>query len=232
MQAQKYSIKQLSRDERPREKLRTLGISALSNVELLGILLQSGTRQLTATDLGRSLMTRVDNDLNQLGRLTIKELMTITGIGEVRAMVILAAFELGRRRNTVPQQMRKTVRNSAEMAAFLRTLLQDYRHEVFAVAFLNRANRVRHFEVMSQGGISSTTVDTRIIVRKALEQDALNLVLCHNHPSGNLIPSKSDIGLTQKIQQAASLFDIRVIDHIIISQDGFYSFADAGYMDL
>lgn len=228
MQAQKYSIKQWAKDERPREKLRMLGASTLSNAELLAILLHSGTRTESALDLARNIMSGAGNDIVLLSKMPVKELQKIKGIGQARAMTIIAAFELGRRRQLSTSPARQIMRNSSEMAGFLKPLLEDYRHEVFGVVFLNRANKVNHFEIISQGGISATVVDTRIIIRKALEYDAVNLVLCHNHPSGNLRPSGADHSLTQKIKEAATFFEIKVLDHLIISQEGYYSFADQG----
>jgi len=228
MQAQKYSIKMLSKDERPREKLRMMGVQGLTNAELLAILLHSGTKSDTAIDLARHVLGISSNSLARLGRLTLRDLQQVRGIGEVRAMSILAAFELGRRRQADHSVPRTIIHNSKEMAEFLQTMLEDYRHEVFGVAFLNRANKVAHFEIISQGGIAATIVDTKIIIRKALEQDATSLVLFHNHPSGSLRPSTADESLTLKIQEAAGFFEIKVIDHLIISREGYYSFADNG----
>lgn len=226
MQAQKYSIKQWSPDARPREKLRSLGEAALSNAELIAILLQSGHGNQTVLDLAHKVLAAAGNQLTQLGKLNINDLKKIPGIGEVRAMVLLAAFELGRRRQVSDMGAPTIIRNSQSVANYLQTLLKDYRHEIFGVLFLNRANRINHFEIISQGGISSTVVDTKIIIRKALEHDATNLILFHNHPSGSLQPSDSDETLTQKLFQAAALFEIRVLDHLIVSQDGYFSFAD------
>lgn len=228
MQAQKYSIKMWAKDERPREKLRMMGVQALSSAELLAILLHSGTKSETAIDLARNVLAAAANNLTQLGRLTLRDLQQVRGIGEARSMSILAAFELGRRRQADKLPPREIIRSSEEMAAFLQTMLQDYRHEIFGVVFMNRANKVNHFEIISQGGISATIVDTKIIMRKALEQDAANLVLCHNHPSGSLRPSAADDTMTQKIKEAAAFFDIKILDHLIISQEGYYSFADNG----
>lgn len=228
MQAQKYSIKMWAKDERPREKLRMMGPQALSNTELLAILLHSGTKSETAIDLARNVLAAAANNLTQLGRHTLRDLQQVRGIGEARSMAILAAFELGRRRHADKPAPRSIIHSSEEMASFLQTMLEDYRHEIFGIVFLNRANKINHFEIVSQGGISATIVDTKIIVRKALEQDATNLVLCHNHPSGSLRPSAADETMTQKIQEAAAFFDIKVLDHLIISQEGYYSFADNG----
>lgn len=228
MQEQKYSIKMWSKDERPREKLRMIGAQSLSNSELLAILLQSGTRAQSAIDLARNVMLAGSNNMAQLGKLSIKDLQRIPGIGEARAMAIISAFELGRRRQVATPLVREVMHNSSDMANYLQAILQDYRHEVFGIVFLNRANKINHFEIISQGGISSTVVDTKIIIRKALEHDAVNLVLCHNHPSGNLRPSHADEQLTQKIKDAAAFFEIKVLDHLIISGEGYFSFADQG----
>lgn len=228
MQEHKYPIKQWSKDDRPREKLLASGAENLSNSELLAILIQNGTRQKSAVDLARDLLQLSKNSLGELGRLSLKDLMKIKGIGEAKAIIITAALELGRRRLDFIAFDKPVIRSSNELAAYLRARLQDYRHEVFAVIFLNRANKINHFEIISEGGITATVADPRIILRRALEQDAVSIVLSHNHPSGSLKPSRADEELTNKIRQAATLFDIAVMDHIIVSEEGYYSFADNG----
>ncbi|MFN8291130.1 MAG: DNA repair protein RadC [Chitinophagaceae bacterium] len=230
MQEHKYSIKHWSKDDRPREKLLSSGAVNLSNSELLAILLQNGTREKSAVDLAREVLKSGKDSLNDLGRLSVRELMKIKGIGEAKAVIITAALELGRRRaETIPLD-KAAIRSTSEMASFLKTKLQDHRNEVFAVIFLNRANRVKRFEIVSEGGITATIADPRIILRRALEEDAVSIVLCHNHPSGSLKPSRADEDLTGKIKEAAKLFDIAVIDHIIVSETGYFSFADEGLL--
>jgi len=230
MQAQNYSIKDWAENDRPREKLLSKNPNNLSDSELLAILIGQGTREKNAVDLAKELLNSVKNNLNELGRLEIHDLLKLYGIGKVKAVIILAALELGRRRHNTGALEKPVVRDSRQVAGYLRVMLQDLCREVFAVIFLNQANRVNHFEVVSQGGITGTVADPRLILRKALESHAVNIILCHNHPSGNLKPSKSDEELTYKIREAARFFDIKVIDHIIVSHDGYFSFADEGLM--
>ncbi len=230
MQENKYSIKQWAKDDRPREKLLLKGVENLSNSELLAILLHNGTREKSAVDLGKDILKLGKDNLNELGKLTVKELMRVKGIGEAKAITISAALELGRRRQASEMLQKSVVLTSNDIACYLRSILMDYRHEVFAVLFLNRANKINHFEIISEGGITGTIADPRLILKKALEEDAVNIVLCHNHPSGSLRPSRADEALTMKIKEAARYFDIKVIDHIIVSSDGYYSFADEGLL--
>lgn len=230
MQEHKYSIKQWSKDERPREKLLLAGADRLSNPELLAILIHNGTRQKTAVDLAREVLKLGKDNLGELGKLSVRELMKINGIGEAKAICIAAALELGRRRLAASPLEKPLVRTSDDIARYLQVKLQDQRREVFAVLFLNRANKVNHFEIVSEGGITGTVADPRIILRRALEEDAVNIILCHNHPSGSLRPSLADEQLTVKIRDAARLLDICVLDHIIVSDSGYYSFADEGLL--
>ena len=230
MQEHKYSIKQWSKDDRPREKLLSSGAENLSNSELLAILIHNGTPQKTAVDLAKDVLKLGKDNLVEMGKLSVKELMKIKGIGEAKAITISAALELGRRRQAASPLDKQLVGNSGDIARYLQTKLKDHRHEVFAVIFLNRANKINHFEIVSEGGITGTVADPRIILRKALEEDAVNLILCHNHPSGSLKPSRADEELTKKIKEAARLLDITVLDHIIVSENGYYSFADEGLL--
>ena len=230
MQEHMYSIKQWSKDEKPREKLLAQGADSLSDSELLAILIRNGTRHKTALDLGREMLGLSKNNLGALGRLSVRELMKIKGIGEAKAIAIAAALELGRRRQSVLPLDKILVQSSADVAGFLQAKLQDEQREVFAVLFLNRANKVNHFEIISEGGITGTVADPRVILKKALEESAVNLILCHNHPSGSLKPSRADEQLTTKIRDAAKLLDIQVLDHIIVSDRGYFSFADEGLM--
>jgi DNA repair protein RadC len=228
MQEHKYSIKQWSKDDRPREKLLFSGAENLSNSELLGILIHNGTREKTAVDLAKEVLKLGKDNLVELGKLSVKELMKVKGIGEAKAITLIAALELGRRRQASASLEKMLVSSSTDIAQYLQVKLKDYRHEVFAVLFLNRSNKVNHFEIVSEGGITGTVADPRVILRKALEEDAVNIILCHNHPSGSLKPSRADEELTHKIKEAAHYLDIRVIDHIIVSENGYYSFADEG----
>jgi DNA repair protein RadC len=228
MQEHKYSIKQWAKDDRPREKLRINGAEHLSNSELLAILIHNGSKEKTAVDLAKEVLKLGKDNLIELGKLSLTELMKIKGIGEAKAITIVAALELGRRRQIASPLGKSLIKNSNDIADYLKTKLKDYRHEVFAVLFLNRANKINHFEIVSEGGITGTVADPRIILRKALEQDAVNIILCHNHPSGSLKPSRADEQLTSKIKEAAKFLDITVLDHVIVSEDGYYSFADEG----
>jgi DNA repair protein RadC len=230
MQEHKYSIKQWAKDDRPREKLLSAGAENLSNSELLAILVHNGTKEKTAVDLAKEVLKLGKNNLGELGKLSVKELMKIKGIGEAKAVTIAAALELGRRRQAAASLEKAVISNSSDIAHYLQSKLRDHRREVFAVLFLNRANKINHFEIVSEGGITGTVADPRVILRKALEQDAVNIILCHNHPSGSLKPSKADEELTAKIKEAASYLDIKVLDHIIVSEEGYYSFADEGFL--
>jgi DNA repair protein RadC len=223
------SIKQWAEDDRPREKLMLKGTNALSNAELLAILINNGTRDRSAVDVCKELLQAVDNDLQRLGKLSVKEILKlkVKGIGDAKAISIAAALELGIRRDS-SEKRKSTVTHSKDVADFLQAQLKYKKHEVFAVLFLNRANKINHYEVVSEGGITGTVADPRIILRKALEHDAVNVILCHNHPSGSIKPSRADEELTKKIKEAALYFDIKVLDHIIVSEEGYFSFADEG----
>lgn len=230
MQEHKYSIKQWAKDDRPREKLLLNGAENLSHSELLAILIHNGSKEKTAVDIAKEVLKLGNDNLSELGKLSVKELMKIKGIGEAKAITIVAALELGRRRQAASSLSKTVVGSISEIAQYLKVKLKDYRHEVFAVLFLNRANKINHFEIVSTGGITGTVADPRVILRKALEQDAVNIILCHNHPSGSLKPSKADEQLTTKIKEAARFLDIAVLDHIIVSEEGYYSFADEGLL--
>lgn len=221
------NIKNLPPDERPREKMRMKGLDAMGDAELLAILIQNGNREKSALELAHALMQRSRNRLSDLSRLSFRELMKTKGIGMAKAITILSALELGKRR-MAEQYLTETVSSSAAVAKYLQAKLMDLPHEVFAVLFLNRANRIRHFEIISSGGMTGTVADPRIIIKKALEEEAVSIILCHNHPSGNLKPSRADEELTRKINNATKFFDILLLDHIIVSTDGYFSFADEG----
>lgn len=230
MQEHNYSIKEWAKDDQPREKLLSVGAENLSNTELLAILIHHGSKEKSAVDLAREVLKLGKDSLAELGRRSVKELMKVKGIGKAKAITITAAIELGRRRQVAVSPGKPPMSTSADIANFLRNKLKDNRREVFAVLFLNSANKINHYEIISEGGITATIADTRIILRKALEEDAVNIILCHNHPSGSLKPSRSDQQLTNKIKEAAAYFDITVLDHIIVSEDGYFSFADEGLL--
>jgi len=223
-------IKSWAIDDRPREKLMMKGPAALSDVELLAILIQHGHKEKTAIDLAKEVLEQSGRDWNQLGRRTIAEFMQIKGIGEAKAISIAAALEIGRRRQTARLQQRPVIRCGQDAADILQPLLADERVEVFCVMLLNQGHRVLSHEIISRGGISGTVVDVRQIIKRALEMESSALILCHNHPSGQLQPSEADRAITRKIVSAAQLFDIRVLDHLIVSVEGYFSMAEHGLL--
>lgn len=224
------SIKNWAADDRPREKMLRNGAAILSNSELLGILLINGNKEKTAVGLAQDILKLSGNNLNELGKLTISDLQKVKGVGQAKAVTILAALELGRRRQASGVLEKTSIKSSHELAGYLQSTLKDHPYEVFAVVFLNRANKIQHFEIISRGGITGTVADPRVILKKAIETGATSIVLSHNHPSGSLVPSTADEEITRKIKMAAGYFDIRVLDHIIVSEEGYYSFADEGLM--
>jgi len=228
---QNTSIKNWAEDDRPREKLLLKGYAALSNAELLAILLNSGTKEKSAVDVAKELLAAVNNDLQKLGKLSVKEILKlkVKGIGEARAVTIAAALEFGIRRESADRK-KTMILNAKDIAEYLRAQLQYKQHEVFMVLYLNSANKLNHTEIVSEGGITGTVADPRIILKRAIEHDATRLILCHNHPSGNTTPSRADRELTQKIKEGARLLDMVVVDHIIVSEDGHFSFADEGIL--
>ena len=225
------TIKQWAEDDRPREKMLLKGTAALSNTELIAILINNGTKDKTAVDVSKDLLQAINNDLQKLAKMSIKEILKlkVKGIGNAKAITIAAALELGIRRESAGHK-KNIVTQSKDVAAFLKAQLQHKKHEVFAVFFLNRSNKINHFEIISEGGMTGTVADPRIILKKSLEHDAVSIILCHNHPSGNLTPSRADEEITKKIKDAAQAIDINVLDHIIVSDEGFYSFADEGIL--
>lgn len=215
-------------EDRPREKFYQKGTSSLSDAELLAILIGSGTRERSAVDLGRELLVMVNNNLNSLGKLSIHELTKIHGIGNARAVTIAAALELGRRRKLAEIPEMPQIKCSRDVFDLMHPALSDLRHEEFWILFLNRSNKVINRTKLSQGGISGTVTDIRMIMKQGIENLASGLIVCHNHPSGNLNPSESDTKITQKIRDAGSLMDIQLLDHLIITDKDYYSFADNG----
>ncbi|MEX1203185.1 MAG: DNA repair protein RadC [Ferruginibacter sp.] len=219
-------IKSWAVDDRPREKMLLKGASALSDSELLAILINNGNQESSALDLAKQILALGKNNLNELGKLNIKDFCQVRGIGPAKAIAITAALEIGRRRESGHFLQKSVIRSSQDVAGYLKTKLKDYIHEVFAVVFLNRANKIIDFQIISSGGISGTVADPRIILKQAVQLGASVIILSHNHPSGNLRPSKADEDITQKIVKAASYLDIKVADHIIVSEEGYFSFAD------
>ena len=226
----KTSIKNWAEDDRPREKMARHGAEVLSNAELLAIIINNGNKEKSAVELAKDILKLGYDNLDELGKLSIKDFQKIKGIGIAKAITITAALELGRRRSGGNVLQRTKISSSKEIANYLRSILKDNSNEVFAVLFLNQANKIKNFKIISKGGITGTVADPRSILKQALEEGATSLVLSHNHPSGNLSPSRADQELTQKIKQAASYFDIKILDHIIVSDEGHYSFADEGLL--
>jgi DNA repair protein RadC len=223
------SIKAWAEADRPREKLARNGRQALSDAELLAILIGSGTRNESALEIARRILSKADNNLHTLGRMPLKELRSFRGIGDARAITIQAALELGLRRSrdeSRPPQDR--IRGAADVAAQFRPLLCDLMHEEFWVLMLNRANTIIGKEQISKGGLTGTIADPRLIFRSAIDRRAAAIIVCHNHPSGNLSPSEQDIRLTKNLVEAGRVLEIPVLDHVILTQHGFYSFADEG----
>ena len=230
LQSAPRPIREWAPDDRPREKMLQKGAAALTDSELLAILINNGGKDVSAIDISRQVLDLAGNNLAELGKLSLNQLQKVKGIGKAKAILITAALEMGRRRINIRAPQKITVRASSDIARYLSQLMRDLDHEVFAIVFLNRANRIKHFEIISRGGITGTVADPRIILRRALEEGATSIVLTHNHPSGNLTPSRADEEITRKIVEAAKLLDISVLDHIIVSEEGYYSFADEGML--
>jgi len=221
-------IKTWSVEDRPREKLVLKGLRSLSDAELIAILLGSGTREESAVELARRLLKHYNDNLNELSKATAEDLKRFKGIGEARAVTVIAALELGRRRNAAEVIQRKKITSSADVSGIFCPLLGDLPYEEFWVILLNRANKIIDTVKISQGGLAGTVTDIRIILRLALERLASSIILVHNHPSGNLKPSESDIHLTKRLKEGGALMDIAVLDHVIVSDHSALSFADEG----
>jgi DNA repair protein RadC len=226
----KISIKSWAEEDRPREKLSAQGRRALSDAELIAILIGSGSRSESAVELSKRILHHYGNDLNNLGKASISELSRFKGIGEAKAISIIAALEVGRRRNDTETIVTDTVGCSKDAYNLMRRHLMDLNHEEFWVLLLNRSNKIISKELISKGGLSGTIADPKIIFNVALQRNAAYIFLLHNHPSGNLKPSQLDIDLTKKIANAGKLLDLPVLDHLIITNDGYYSFADEGLL--
>lgn len=217
-------------EDRPREKLINKGMASLSDAELLAILISSGTKDKSAVDLGRELLNLVNNNLNSLGKLSVSDLTKLHGIGPARAVTIAAALELGRRRKLAEIPESFQIKCSKDVFELFQPLLSDLAHEEFWILFLNRSNKVINRMKLSQGGISGTVTDVRIVMKKAIEYLASGIIVCHNHPSGNLSPSEADNRITMKIKEAGNIMDIQLLDHLIITDKDYYSFADNGLL--
>lgn len=224
------TIKHWNNDDKPREKLMSKGAEALSDAELIAILFSSGYASFSAVDLARSILKTVQNNLNLLAKLQIKQLQQFKGIGPAKAITLIAALELGKRRQYTDVLERKILNSSKEAATFLIPLLQDFEQEKMYVLYLNNANSIVGQEFISSGGLTSTIVDVNFIMRNALQHLACKLIIAHNHPSGSLKPSVSDKNATQRVKEAGKLLDIQLVDHLIISDQGYFSFADTGLL--
>lgn len=221
-------IKHWAEDDRPREKLILKGKNALSDAELLAILLGSGSRNESAVELAKKILKDVDDNLNGLSKLGIGDLIKFTGIGKAKAIVVIASLELGRRRNESEVMAREKITNSRDAFEILRSTMGDLPYEEFWIILLNKANKVIRKSSISEGGISGTVVDPKKIFKIALDCHASSIILGHNHPSGNIQPSEADHKITRKIREAGQMLDVAVLDHLIIGDDRYYSFADEG----
>ncbi len=225
-----FPIRNWSEDDRPREKLKLKGKSALSDAELLAILIGSGSRNETAVGLSQRILLSAQNNLNLLGKLSVQQLMSFKGIGEAKAITISAAMELSRRRRAEDSVELSKVTSSRTIFEIMHPILGELAHEEFWVIYLNNSNKVVHKCQLSKGGMTGTVVDVRIAFKIALEHNATGLILCHNHPSGTLTASDADKQITRKIKLASENLDIKLLDHVIITEKSYFSFADDGIL--
>jgi len=221
-----FSIKNWNEDDRPREKLLLKGRLALSDAELIAILIGSGSRNESAVSLSQRILADVNNNLNELGKSTINDLIKFKGIGEAKAITIIAAMELGRRRRVSEVMERKQISSSKTVFDFFQPIIGELPHEEFWILYLNNSNKIIKSERLSKGGITGTLVDVRLVYKEALQTGATAIILAHNHPSGTLKPSQPDIQLTKKLKAAGENLDIKVLDHLIITEKAYFSFAD------
>lgn len=225
-----FSIKHWSEDDRPREKLLNKGKDALSDAELVAILIGSGSRNESAVDLCKRILASTNNNLNALGKLSIKQLMEFKGIGEAKAITIIAALELGRRRRGEEALQQKKIESSQSVFELMQPIIGELPHEEFWIIYLNNSNKVIHKNQLSKGGITGTLVDVRLVMKTAIEVGAIGLILTHNHPSGTLKPSEADKQITKKLKIASESLDIKVLDHLIVTEKAYFSFADEGLL--
>jgi DNA repair protein RadC len=223
-----HSIARWALEDRPREKLMNHGLGSLSNTELIAILIRSGSRDETAVELARRILHAAGNNLQALGKFSVPELLKFRGLGPAKALSIMAAVELGRRRSKETAPEREKISGSGDVYQYFKASLADLQHEEFWILLLNRANRILDRIRISQGGIAGTVIDARIILKHAIDRLATSIILCHNHPSGNLKPSEADLNITRKIRESCKTMDIQVLDHIIIGDQAYYSFSDEG----
>lgn len=228
MEQNNFPITNWSEDDKPREKLMLKGKSVLSDAELIAILIGSGSRNESAVDLSKRILKSVDNNLNALGKLSLAQLMLFKGIGEAKAISIISAMELGRRRRTEEAVELTKVTSSKVVFEIMQPIIGELPHEEFWIVYLNNSNKILSKSQLSKGGITGTLVDVRIVFKSALEMGATSLILCHNHPSGTLIPSDADKHITKKLKLAGDSLEIKVLDHLIITETNYFSFADEG----
>ena len=222
------NIKSWALEDRPREKLLGKGRHILTEAELIAILIGSGSREETAVELSKRILVNVNNNLNELSKLSVQDLMKYKGIGEAKAISIVAAMELGRRRKEREVVKREKISGSRDVYEMMRPVFIDLPHEEFWLIMLNRANFVIKKELISRGGVAGTVVDTKIIFKTAVENYASSIIICHNHPSGNLKPSDADIKITRTIKEAGKIMEITLLDHLIVTDTNYYSFGDEG----
>lgn len=228
-QKMKLNIKDLAEEDRPREKMLLKGVASLSDAELIGILIASGNKNETAVELGQRILHSVGNNLNALGKLEIKDLIkNFNGIGEAKAITIVAALELGKRRKLAEIITQPQIVTSTDVYKLMHPVISDLQHEEVWALLLNKANKVLKKMQVSKGGISGTVVDIRMIMKEALDSRATAIILCHNHPSGNTQPSGEDDTITLKLKEAGRLMDITLLDHVIVCENGYYSYQDKG----
>jgi len=220
------TIKNWNEDDRPREKLLNKGKIALSDSELIAILIGSGSRNESAVQLSKRILASIKNNLNELAKLSVDDLLKFKGIGEAKAICIITALELGRRRTLESALEKIKITSSRSVFEVMQPILGELAHEEFWIIYLNNANKIQLKTQMSKGGITGTLVDTRLVFKRAIELSSTGIILCHNHPSGTLKPSSSDVSLTKKIKHGGEVLDVKVLDHLIITEKDYFSFAD------
>ena len=226
----KNTIKQWAEEDRPREKMLQKGCSALTNTELLAIIIGSGTQNESAVDLAKKVLAAANNNLNELGKFTINDLKKIKGIGQVKAITLQAMFELGKRRTTSEVKENNSIRSSKEIFWYMQPKIGDLQHEEFWAIYLNNNHAILGARMISSGSVTNTLVDTKIIASHAISFMATGIILCHNHPSGNCKPSHEDKTITLKVIEAMKLLDCELVDHVIVSETNYYSFVDEGLL--
>jgi DNA repair protein RadC len=224
LEQKNLTIKHWAEDDRPREKMASKGAQHLSHAELLAIIINNGSKDKSALELAKEILSLAKNNLDELGKLELKDFKTIKGIGNAKAIAIAAALELGRRRSQEDALQKDKIINILDAVRFLRAKLKDYKHEVFAVLYLNKGQKILDYKILSTGGIDATHIEPKMVLQPALQLGATSIIVCHNHPGGNLTPSTADKKITEKLKQATELLDMKLIDHIIVTDDSYFSF--------